>query len=263
MFYQLEHLGTTNYFKKETGENFSFPPHLHQSFELILVNEGEMKVQVDDKSYLLNKGDAVLIFPEQIHSIQSTTSAHTLFIFSPRIIQSFTQEKSECLPINNSFTLTPEFFNTLVSLSENKSKFEIKGALYTVCAIFDNQTEYIPITADKQAVLVKILSFTEQNFNRDCSVLTFSSQMGYNPDYVSRIFKKKMGISYTQYLNARRLNNAVYLLLNTDSSCLSCALESGFASLRTFNRNFKQFFHTTPKEYQQSHRNKTLKQALK
>ena len=216
-----------------------------------------MKVQVDDKSYLLNKGDAVLIFPEQIHSIQSTTSAHTLFIFSPRIIQSFTQEKSGYLPIKNSFSPTLEIFNSLVSLSENKSKFEIKGALYTTCAIFDNQTEYRPITADKQDVLVKILSFTEQNFTHDCSVLSFSNKMGYNPDYVSRLFKKKMGISYTQYVNARRLNNAVYLLLNTDNSCLNCALESGFDSLRTFNRNFKQFFHTTPKEYQQTHRNKT------
>ena len=51
MFYQLEHIGTVNYFKKEVGENFNYPLHLHQSFELIYLDEGEMTVTVNNTPY--------------------------------------------------------------------------------------------------------------------------------------------------------------------------------------------------------------------
>ena len=58
-----------------------------------------------------------------------------------------------------------------------------------------------------------------------------------------------MGLSFHRYVNMRRLNYAAYLLANTDATCVSCALESGFASLRSFNRNFKKEFGITPAEY--------------
>ena len=95
MFYQLEHIGTEGYFRKEEGNNFNYPLHLHQSFELILVDEGEMTITVNDTPYDVRKGEALLIFPNQLHSMQSTKSKHTLFIFSPHVIQSFFMEKTE------------------------------------------------------------------------------------------------------------------------------------------------------------------------
>ena len=64
MFYQNEHFGTTEYFSKEVGTNFSYPVHLHRSFEFITVLEGEMTVTVADKSYNLSHGEGILVFPE-------------------------------------------------------------------------------------------------------------------------------------------------------------------------------------------------------
>ena len=255
MFYQLEHIGTADYFKKETGENFSYPPHLHQNFELILVEDGEMTVTVDRTSYLLTKGKALLVFPAQIHALHSVQSKHILFIFAPRIVQTFSTDKKDKLPCENIFSLSDTALETLRALSEHSTKFELKGALYSICALFDKQAEYRNSTDDRQDALFKILSFVEQNFKSECSLLSFAKTMGYNPDYISRIFKKKIGLSYNRYVNARRLNYAVYLLTNTDRSCLYCALESGYISLRSFNRNFKEHFGCSPKEYQLQHKN--------
>ena len=53
MLYQYSHFGTAEYFRKEYGENFSFPVHLHNSFEIITVLSGEMTVTVDDSDYTL------------------------------------------------------------------------------------------------------------------------------------------------------------------------------------------------------------------
>ena len=86
MFYQFQHFGISEYFCKEYGKNFSFPAHLHQSFEFITVLSGEMDITVDDKTYKLSSGESLLIFPHQLHSLSSTNSKHMLCIFSPDIV---------------------------------------------------------------------------------------------------------------------------------------------------------------------------------
>lgn len=249
MFYQLEHVGTTGYFTKEEGENFTYPPHMHQSFELILLEEGEMSVSVDGKEYLLQKGGAVLIFPNQIHSMHSILSKHTLFIFSPRVVQSFFVEKSGTLPHCSAFSVPSNLLATLKRLQKDSSKYALKGALYTVCALFDQSAQYVDALSEKQDLLYRIFAYVDQNFKGDCTLETLAEEIGYNADYISRFFKKKVGLAYNKYLNARRLNHAAYLLTNTGESCLYCALESGYTSLRSFNRNFKEQFGISPTEY--------------
>lgn len=249
MFYELEHIGTTEGFKKEQGENFSYPPHLHGSFELILADAGEMTVTVDGREYPLRKGDAALIFPNQVHALRSTSSRHTLFIFSPRTVQAFSTEYAGKIPQSNAFSLPEAVQDALHALSEDDSKYARKGALYTVCALLEKQTEFCRREPDKQDLLLRILSYVERHFQSECSLVTLASEVGYNPEYMCRFFKKKMGIGYNQYLNARRLNHAAHLLTNTDNTCLYCALESGYTSLRSFNRNFKKQFGLPPQEY--------------
>jgi AraC-like DNA-binding protein len=46
-----------------------------------------------------------------------------------------------------------------------------------------------------------------------------------------------------------RLGNVCHLYENSNATLLSLALDSGFDSLRTFNRNFKKFYGMPPKEY--------------
>ena len=249
MFYQLSHLGTSDYFRREDRENFCFPMHLHQSFELILITEGNMNVTVDETVYSLKKNQAIIIFPNQLHSLSSEVSKHVLFLFAPQLVSSYWNEKNGCIPLDNIVPLDEYTVRILTNLSPQSSKFEIKGVLYSICASFDKSTAYRKITSDKQTLIFKILSFIESNFKEDCSLLELAKNMGYNKDYLSRCFNDKMNIPYNQYLNVRRLNHAAYLLSNTDYNILTCAIESGYTSVRTFNRNFKLFYGMTPEEY--------------
>ena len=125
----------------------------------------------------------------------------------------------------------------------------MKGTLYTVCSSFDSQTEYYDSALDKENTLFKILSYIEKNFKDSCTVQEIAKILHYNAEYVSRFFKQKMGFSCNYYINARRLNYAAYLLTNTNATCLDCAMESGFTSLRSFNRNFKKHFQVSPSKY--------------
>ena len=249
MFYQLEHIGAAGSLKREEGENFSYPSHLHQCFELILLKEGEMTVEVDGASYRMEKGSALLIFPNQIHSMASEHSRHTLFIFSQDTVRAFYSDKAGRVPRSSLFFPSQTCLALLESLSGQSSLLERKGTLYTVSAEFDREAEYVAAAQDRENILSLVLSHVEEHFKEPLTVEDAARSVHYNGEYLSRLFKSKMGIPFHRYVNIRRLNHAAYLLANSDATCVSCAMESGFASLRSFNRNFKKEFGITPVEY--------------
>jgi len=249
MFYQTNHLGSPDYLKIERGTNFSFASHLHRCFEIIIILSGEMRITVDNNDFSLRKNGALMIFPNQIHSLHSEKSEHILCIFSPDLIKVFSNKVNGVIPINNTFYPSEYLINSLKELENSSNICEKKGLLYLLCGQFDKNASYIPNHKTKDDLLYKIFAFVEDNFNKACSLEKLSQKIGYNYSYISRFFKKTVGISFNKYLINYRLSHACYLLYNTQTSILNCALESGFDSIRTFNRNFKLLYGITPEEY--------------
>lgn len=249
MFYELHHIVSPEYLKKESGENFSFPPHMHQCFELIIVLEGEMILNINHESCALKCGEAAFVFPNQLHSLSSMKSRHLLFIFSPKIVQSFTVKYSGMVPSSPKFTPPPYLIESLNALSEKDSIISIKGLLYSAAAFFESEVEFRESYSDKENLLMRIFDFVDKNYRTECSLIQAAHSIGYDNAYISRYFKKATGMSYNSYVNVCRLNHASYLLRNTDYSILECAAESGYKSLRSFNRNFKEYFSVTPLDY--------------
>ena len=249
MFYEFKHIGSSDYFVKEYGENFSFPPHMHLCFELIVALDGEMRVTVDGRENVLHRGEALLIFPNQLHSLSSEKSRHLLCIFSPDLVRAYSSKTEKVVPESNFFLPDAYLIDTLDKMPDDANLIAKKGLLYSVCAAFDDGAVYQQRKSGQKGLLSQIFAFVEQNFVGECTLEELSAQLGYDYAYLSRSFKKSTGISYVSYLNIYRLNKACYLLDNTDKSILQCALEVGYSSLRTFNRNFKNHFGFSPAEY--------------
>ncbi len=252
MFYQYNHLGSPDYIKVERGENFSFPPHLHQCFEIIIILSGEMKIKVDNKNFTLKKNEALLIFPNQIHELQSTESEHILCIFSPRLVQAYATKLTDKIPESNKFCPDSYLINTLERLDIFSSSAEKKGLLYSLCGQFDKTAKYSPKKTDSEKLLYKIFSFVEESFNDECTLLGLSKIIGYDYSYLSRYFKRTTGVSFNSYVTRYRLSHACYLMENTEQSILQCAYNSGFTSLRSFNRCFKEYLEITPTQYRKN-----------
>ena len=249
MFYQYNHLGSPDYLKIEKNKNFSFPPHLHQCFEIIIILSGQMKVTVENKVSVLEKNEALLIFPNQIHELQSTNSKHVLCIFSPKLVQAYVTKITDKIPKNNKFYPDKYLIRALEKLSFDSSTTDKKGVLYSLCGQFDKQVEYTTKKNDHDKLLYKIFDFVEENFCGDCSLTSLSKKIGYDYSYLSRHFKKIVGISFNSYVTHYRLSHACYLMENTEQTILQCAYNSGFSSLRNFNRCFKEHLKITPTQY--------------
>ena len=138
MFYQFNHLGSPDYLKIEKGKNFNFSAHLHRCFEIIIILSGQMNVNVDNKTFLLEKNQAVLIFPNQIHSLSSQESEHILCIFSPDLIKAYSNKTNGKVPVNCTFTPDSFLINALNRFDINSNICEKKD-YYTSCV--DNSTK--------------------------------------------------------------------------------------------------------------------------
>lgn len=252
MLYEFNHLGSPDYLKIEKGENFSFQPHLHQCFEIITVLSGEMQITVDRREFLLCKDEALLIFPNQIHSLLSENSRHMLCIFSPKLVQAFSSKLEGKIPVNNKFRPDAYLINAISNLTPQSKTAERKGVLYSLCAQFEKTAEYKPKQYDKDDLLYKIFSFVEMNYKKDCSLALLAKNTGYDYSYLSRYFRRIVGISFNSYVNHSRLSHACYLMENFNVPIIQCAYESGYTSLRSFNRNFKNYYKITPVEYRHS-----------
>ena len=249
MFYQPQHFGISEYFCKEIGKNFSYPLHLHHSFELITVQEGEMEVQVGDRTYRLAEGEGVLVFPEQLHSLNSTQSKHLLIIFSADIVNAYYSRHLSRIPQNNKFRIPPYLLSQLSEIDQNSSVVKMKAVLYGICATLDEGTDYVKRKAVENNLLYTIFDFVEKNFEKDCSLEALSQATGYNSSYLSRYFSESTNQSFLTLVNQRRISKACYLLKSSRKPVIECAFDCGYKSLRSFNRNFKLSLGVSPKDY--------------
>ena len=249
MFYQNQHFGISEYFCKETGENFSFPSHMHHSFEFIVIFEGKMSVTVAETDYELSSGEGVLIFPEQIHSLKSEKSKHSLVIFSSDIVNTYSRKYSSKLPVENKINIPDYLISQILDINEASSVIKKKAILYGICSLFDETAEYVEKCVGEQGLLHDIFDFVENNYDKEYTLNALGHTLGYNGAYLSRYFKEATGICYTSYVNRYKINKACYLLKNTNKTILECACDCGYASLRNFNRNFKSIIGQSPKEY--------------
>lgn len=251
MFYEFRNIGDSEYVRVDTENNMNFPRHIHQSFEIMFVTDGTIDVTVDRREYALKKGDAIFIFPNQVHSLKSEKSEHITFVFSPLLVNAYFIGIKDKVPDNPVFCPDGYITKALYSLSSDSSVILKKGVLYSVCAEFDKNTKYVPPDY-KSRHFYEIFSYIENNYTKECSLSEAAKQIGMNYSYVSRDFSRLVGMSFNDYVNIMRLNMACHLLKNTEFSITECALESGFGSTHTFNRNFKKQYGITPFQYRKS-----------
>ena len=72
---------------------------------------------------------------------------------------------------------------------------------------------------------------------------------GFSRYYFSRSFKKQTGYSFKDYLCQKRLQVAMDLLIRSNTPMREIAIESGFGSVATFNRVFREKKGCTPTQY--------------
>ncbi|BDM83769.1 AraC family transcriptional regulator [Acaryochloris marina] len=97
--------------------------------------------------------------------------------------------------------------------------------------------------------LAQVLDYIDAHLSDDLSIKTLASISELSPYYFSRLFKQSKGCSPHQYILRKRVEQAKYLLRNSNLSIADIALTCGFAHQSHLNRYFKRIVGVTPREY--------------
>lgn len=89
-------------------------------------------------------------------------------------------------------------------------------------------------------------------------VSDIAEHFGYNEKYISRYFKKVSGITLKQYIINYKIDQANFLLLDTNLSINDIAEKCGFSDYHNFIRNYKSATSMTPSEYRNTYSKRIL-----
>ena len=100
------------------------------------------------------------------------------------------------------------------------------------------------------SLIGRIVELTEKHFHDpELSVEEIGRELSYHPKYISRVFKEKMGVTFSEYLRSVRIKYAITLFDHGIDSVKNVALLSGFSDPLYFSTMFKNIVGVSPKEY--------------
>lgn len=88
--------------------------------------------------------------------------------------------------------------------------------------------------------------FIDENFQRGLTVKQISSVAGMNRNSLFYGFKKKYGVSVSEYVQNLKLERAKHLIQHSDKHLIEIAEDVGFKHQTSFITAFKKRFGTTP-----------------
>lgn len=231
--------------------DLNFPLHFHRAYEIILVEKGEMVVTIEEKNYRIKENEAVFIFPNQLHKLSTPVqSLCKVFIFSPELIGHFFSSYKSSVPICNQFKV-----GRIPAQQELLSIYAQKSILYGYCDLLLESTSFEGIkVSSKRKIIQNILIYIDDHYQDECTLRDVSQAIQYDYAYLSKLFYQYTHLTFTTYINRYRLTQATYLLLNTEDAISDIAQKCGYKTLRTFNRNFKEFKQLSPTAFREKNK---------
>lgn len=97
--------------------------------------------------------------------------------------------------------------------------------------------------------LAPAIAMIDNHFSEPLTLEELAASVHMSRNFFSTVFTQQMGCSVWDYILHRRLRNAVQLLMGTDASVISVALDSGFRNVSYFSRVFRKEFGLSPAKY--------------
>lgn len=257
--------------------NTSTPHHFHEDIEIIYLVEGNLNVVVNKDTYNLIVGDILIIGSEEIHCFfkQKEFSKRAVIQFRMSIYDNFlsgTKDNRTIKPmfIHSSLLSYGSEVHALMEKqiqeiieeygkAEEGYKLILKARLYDLAVVllrYMPKTVYSPEDESRQMErlkkLDKVFAHVEKNYQNQIGLDEISKVSGFSKYHFTRFFKENTGMTFVEYLNNFKITKAEWYLMYDTNSILEVAYKSGFNSVKTFNRVFKNLKGCAPMEYRKT-----------
>jgi AraC-like DNA-binding protein len=232
-------------------------PHFHNSLEFTLTLEGCTEAMFCGKSVLLQPGDLFLVSGLTAHGYKRGNRSHVIMLivpmeFIPLYAPMFSRKVFASVKTSKK-SVTDEVLHCLrrllaIGQCDESSENLVRSYIYVILGLLIREVGLVD-ASDEKALSQSVLLYLQNNCLSKITLEDLSRRFGYSKYRFSRTFNQSVGCSLTQYVGALRARHAANLLRETDLPLIEICMNSGFDSLRTFYRSFKNTFGITPTQY--------------
>jgi AraC-like DNA-binding protein len=258
---------------------FKAPFHFHPEFELVYIVESYGKRIIGDSIEPFSAGDMVFIgsgLPhiwqnDEIFYKRSDLKAKAIVLyFNKNIFSPVFFQMEEALKLKEFFQnasrgiriceKTKEIIVKKLEALLEKKDFEKVIGLFEILDILSKSKEIEFITSDGYNAqlehsetdrLSEVYKYVQKNFKDNISLSTIANISNLTPQSFCRLFKKRTGKSFVEYLNEVRISAACRYLLDTDWTVSEVAYNCGYKTVSNFNKLFKSISGLSPKVYRE------------
>jgi AraC-like DNA-binding protein len=231
-----------------------FEVHFHSHIELYIILSGSIEIIINNTRRVLNGGEISIALSYDAHGYRTVEKADAICLIIPRTycseILSFFENKLLPSPFISDGQTFKTVSEAAIQLLQETNEVSRRGYVYVILGeVLKHMSEEAQSTTQEVPFSADMLIYISNHFREEISLNTISTHFGYNPSYLSRIFRQTFGMSFCKYLTMIRLREFILLMSSNEMNITECALECGFGSMRSFYRSFHDEFGCTPKEY--------------
>lgn len=232
----------------EADQSVMQKEHVLEYNRMILIEQGEGELLLDAVPHKFSAGTLIFGFEGERFSLSRGDGVRYLYIDFNGARAKNLFYRFEIFPHSR----TREGFNGLIPFFKDSLLSAVQENLDIISeSVLLHVFSRLSVSDSKQnSIIQKILEITEKNFqDPELSLTAIADMIGYNPKYLSHFFKRKMNISYVEYLRSYRFKYAISLFELGISSVKNAALLSGFSDPLYFSASFKKAIGVSPTEF--------------
>ncbi|MDI3478179.1 MAG: two-component system, response regulator YesN [Thermoanaerobacterium sp.] len=140
------------------------------------------------------------------------------------------------------YIVKPTKYNEIVEVFK-RIKSELDSENISERNIVDNEK-----SKEFNSIISIIKNYVEENYN-NVTLEDVAKIVYMNPYYLSKYFKQKTGMNFSDYITYVRMKKAVEFLKNPLYKTYEVGYMIGYKNPKNFSRAFKKYFKKSPKEY--------------
>ena len=239
--------------------NSAFKWHIHPFYELLYIVDGKINYIVENKQYLLGKGDLLFIPSACYHTVHSIIEA-PYKRFCVDFLDNFIDKKiideifsnyeyiklAENPTIENIMHLLMEITN---SISKEKQLFLCKNMMESLLIYISSMTrnEKPHNTQIISKNCQDIIDFINVNLTQITSLEQIASHFFFSKTYLNHLFKKEMNIGVMTFVRNKKILLA-QKLLKEGRKPNDIFYECGFSNYVSFYRAYCKYCGVSPSE---------------
>lgn len=227
--------------------------HIHNCYELYYMRSGEITYFIEEKPLQVTRGEFILVPPGVGHKTlpyHQTAHSRILVYFRPEFLQGILPDAGEfcrglpkCKPVTAS---VPVAWQLLSDLLPEKDEIMEKALLVRLLILLKRWY----VTPEEEAPVCEkaeeIRAYLRSHYAEDITLSRLGAKFYLSPAYLSRLFRRQNGVSFSEYLIRLRLSAATELLNHSNQKISEIARNVGFHSDNHFCKTFRKYYGISP-----------------